>query len=199
MGIFKFKSTKRGSKPTREDIAKQIRNGIPGTQMVKIAELTESDVQALTDYVIYLSIRGELERSLIDDAVFELDIEGGDRILDTEFASRMNETTIKEMEAKIEAWEDNGEKEEDEPTWLEDFELYQESWEIVEDMVVELVEEWLDAEDDVVDVPGTAGRHSGCRIACRFCSTQQWRSGRRVGGVGQTRARGVRRKDCGLQ
>ena len=153
MGIFKFKTTKRGSKPTREDIARQIRNGIPGTQMGKIEELTEKDVQALVDYVIYLSIRGELERSLIDDAVFELDLEGGDRILDTEFASRMNETTIKEMEAKIEAWEDNGEKEEDEPAELEEFELYQESWEIVEDMVVGLFEDWLDAEDDVVDVP----------------------------------------------
>ncbi len=37
------------------------------------------------DYVIYLSMRGELERSLIDIAP-ELDLEGGERIIDTEFA-----------------------------------------------------------------------------------------------------------------
>tara|TARA_R110002049_G_scaffold2750_3_gene21860 strand:+ start:59217 stop:60551 length:1335 start_codon:yes stop_codon:yes gene_type:complete len=156
MGIFKFKSTKRGSKPTREDIAKQIRNGIPGTAMVKIKELGEQDVQALTDYVIYLSIRGELERSLIDDAVFELDLEGGDRILDTEFATTMDKETIEFLEDKIEAWEDAGEKEEDQPAELDDFELYQESWEIVEDIVAGLFEDWLDAEDDVVEVPEPA-------------------------------------------
>ena len=57
MGLFKFKSTARGAKPTKEDIARVIRDGIPGTQMGKIAELTEQDIQALTDYVIYLSIR----------------------------------------------------------------------------------------------------------------------------------------------
>ena len=153
MGIFKFKSTKRGSKPTREDIAKQIRNGIAGTAMVKIKELSEEDVQALTDYVIYLSIRGELERSLIDDAVFELDLEGGDRILDTEFASTMNQETVDFLEDKIEAWEEAGEKEEDEPAELDDFELYQECWEIVEDITIGLFEDWLDAEGDVVEIP----------------------------------------------
>ena len=153
MGIFKFKSTKRGSKPLREDIALQIRNGIAGTAMVKIKELSEDDVQALTDYVIYLSIRGELERSLIDDAVFELDLEGGDRVLDTEFASTMNRETIDYLEAKIEAWEEAGENEADEPAELDDFELYQESWEIVEDITIGLFEDWLDAEGDVVEVP----------------------------------------------
>src|SRR6056297_212252 len=67
MGIFKFKTTERGGKPTREDIAHSIREGIAGTAMVKIPSLTEEDIQALTDYVIYLSIRGELERLMLED------------------------------------------------------------------------------------------------------------------------------------
>ncbi|MEL6109021.1 MAG: cytochrome c, partial [Planctomycetota bacterium] len=80
LGIFKFKSTDRGAKPTREDIARTIRHGIPGTTMKKIPELTEEDIDALTDYVIYLSLRGQLERTLIDEGVFELDLEV-DRII----------------------------------------------------------------------------------------------------------------------
>ncbi len=87
MGIFKFKSTKRGSKPTRNDLAKLISNGITGTAMKKIPELTDEDVQALTDYVIYLSMRGQLERAMIDGAALELDLEGGDRVIDTEFGA----------------------------------------------------------------------------------------------------------------
>ena len=85
MGIFKFKSTARGSKPTREDMAILIRDGISGTAMKKIQGLTEEGVQALVDYVIYLSMRGELERSLIDGAVFDLDLEAGERLIETEF------------------------------------------------------------------------------------------------------------------
>ncbi|MEM6474332.1 MAG: cytochrome c, partial [Planctomycetota bacterium] len=69
-GIFKYKSTERGSKPLREDLANSIRHGIAGTTMKVIPELSEEDIQALVDYVIYLSLRGELERSLIDEAIF---------------------------------------------------------------------------------------------------------------------------------
>jgi mono/diheme cytochrome c family protein len=153
MGVFKFKSTERGAKPTREDIAKSIRNGIAGTAMKKIPELSEDDIQALTDYVIYLSIRGELERALIDDAVNELDLEGGDRVLNTEFAAKMSEETVANMEQAIEDWKSGGKKEEDEPKDLDAFELYQESMEITEDYLVEIVEDWLDAEDHVIQVP----------------------------------------------
>ncbi len=86
MGIFKFKSTSRGSKPTRDDLAKLISGGITGTAMVKIPGLSDEDVQALVDYVIYLSIRGEFERAMISGAVNDLDLESGDRVIDVEFA-----------------------------------------------------------------------------------------------------------------
>lgn len=65
MGKFKFKSTTRGAKPTKEDLFTTIRNGIAGTPMQMVKELTDDDVHALVDYVIFLSIRGEVERNLI--------------------------------------------------------------------------------------------------------------------------------------
>ena len=59
--------------------------------MKKIPELNDEDVQALTDYVIYLSMRGELERALIDGAALDLDLEGGDRVIDTEFGRDLSD------------------------------------------------------------------------------------------------------------
>lgn len=154
MGVFKFKSTKRGSKPVREDLAKSIRNGIAGTPMKKIPELAEEDIQALTDYVIYLSIRGELERALIDDAFYELDLEAGDRIVDREFGESLDMGGRENIEKKIAAWKESGESEEDPRAELaEKLELFDESMEIADEILVEIAESWLDADDDVVEVP----------------------------------------------
>ncbi|MCC9657005.1 c-type cytochrome [Rhodopirellula halodulae] len=153
-GVFKFKSTERGEKPTREDLATLIKHGIEGTAMVPVPKLNdkqlaahlgksidsmseaeveaakeevlEEQVEALTDYVIYLSWRGELERTLIDDAIFELDLEGGDRIINP---SHRNSTDEEEKE------------------------LFDEGWEIAEDYVLEIADAWLAAPDMVVEVP----------------------------------------------
>jgi mono/diheme cytochrome c family protein len=89
MGIFKFKSTPRGVKPTRDDLTRTIAAGISGTAMKKIPELLEEDVQALVDYVIYLSWRGEMERIMIDDGVRELDLEEGERIINRDLGARI--------------------------------------------------------------------------------------------------------------
>jgi mono/diheme cytochrome c family protein len=81
MGKFKFKSTARGAKPLKEDLAWVIRNGISGTTMVRIPELSEEDIQALVDYVIHLSWRGEVERELIRQAEdIEFESEAGDEL-----------------------------------------------------------------------------------------------------------------------
>ena len=153
-GIFKFKSTKRGAKPVREDLARSIRDGIMGTAMKKIPELTEENIQALVDYVIYLSIRGELERSLIDDAVFELDLEEGDRIVDRGFGDSLAGDGRASIEEQVKAWEDAGEPEEDPRAEMaESLELFEESMEIADDLLADISEAWLEAEDDVVEVP----------------------------------------------
>ncbi len=101
MGVFKFKSTPRDVKPTRDDLAKLIRGGIAGTAMKPIPGLTEEDIQSLVDYVIYLSWRGELERTVLDDAMFELDLEAGDRILNYEFAEQLADSP--DLRSKLEA------------------------------------------------------------------------------------------------
>jgi mono/diheme cytochrome c family protein len=125
MGVYKFKSTRRGSKPTRDDLTRLIKGGIPGTAMKVIPELTDADVQALVDYVIYLSWRGELERRLLDDAGMELDLTT-ERVFNTE-------------------WENSSNSEEKSK--------FQEQWDIANEYVAEIGTAWLEAEDRVVEVP----------------------------------------------
>ncbi len=75
-GIFKFTSTPYGIRPLREDLLRTVKQGIRGTSMPGFALLPEQDQQAVVDYVILLSRRGELEQQLIgladaEDAIDE--------------------------------------------------------------------------------------------------------------------------------
>src|SRR6185503_6506455 len=63
-GWYKFKATERGDKPTDADLARTIREGIMGTAMPSFALLPNDEVEALVEYVKYLSIRGETELAL---------------------------------------------------------------------------------------------------------------------------------------
>lgn len=65
MGKFKWKSTKTGSPPTHDDLKRVITNGVPGTAMPSFKLLPEEEIEALTQYVKYLTIRGLAERSLL--------------------------------------------------------------------------------------------------------------------------------------
>jgi mono/diheme cytochrome c family protein len=64
-GIFKFTSTPLGAKPRRADLVRTLRRGVTGTSMPAFDELDPKELNAVVDYVIYLSQRGELERELI--------------------------------------------------------------------------------------------------------------------------------------
>ncbi|GIW98218.1 MAG: cytochrome c [Pirellulaceae bacterium] len=121
LGKFKFKSTPIGVKPTKEDIADTIRHGIPGTTMVKIPELSDEDIAALTDYVIYLSMRGEVERSLLFEAGELVFAEG----------ESLYNPALKET----------------------DPEAFEEQWEIIQDYVLDTAESWIEAPEEVVDIP----------------------------------------------
>ena len=68
LGVFKFKSTPFGRKPTRTDLKRIIREGIMGTSMPSFRLIKDEDIEALVDYVIYLSVRGEVERKLLTEA-----------------------------------------------------------------------------------------------------------------------------------
>lgn len=79
LGVFKFKSTPFGRKPTRTDLKRIVREGIMGTSMPSFRLLKEDDVDALVDYVIYLSVRGEVERKLLQESV-NLDFTAGENL-----------------------------------------------------------------------------------------------------------------------
>jgi mono/diheme cytochrome c family protein len=128
MGIFKFTSTPIGTKPLKEDLAYVIRNGITGSSMVKIPELTEEDIDALVDYVIFLSIRGEVERGMLylaSDLDFT-DPEEPESIYVPELAQSQDEDDL-------ETWE------------------YQQ--EDLADTVTRVVGNWVDAADSALEVP----------------------------------------------
>lgn len=72
-GIFKWKSTQRNGKPTREDLQDLLVRGIPGAPMPSFAVVPIGERDALVDYIIYLSIRGEVERDLLAAAIDDLD------------------------------------------------------------------------------------------------------------------------------
>lgn len=76
-GIFKFTSTPYGGKPRREDLLATLRRGITGTSMPSFSLLSRRDLEAVVDYVVVLSQRGELEYQLAAEvqAAEELDQE----------------------------------------------------------------------------------------------------------------------------
>jgi mono/diheme cytochrome c family protein len=78
-GVFKFKATPKGARPRREDLRRVLMNGVAGTSMPSFKLLPESEREALIDYVIYLSIRGEVERALYEEMALEL--EEGERLI----------------------------------------------------------------------------------------------------------------------
>ena len=63
-GLFKFTSTPYGAKPRRVDLIRTIRFGAKGTSMPSFRWLHDDDVEALVDYVMMLSSRGEVEYRL---------------------------------------------------------------------------------------------------------------------------------------
>jgi mono/diheme cytochrome c family protein len=74
-GIFKFTSTTYGSKPLREDLIRTVRRGIRGTSMPAFPLLPPKDLEAVVDYVLALTHRGELESKLAEEAEFNEQID----------------------------------------------------------------------------------------------------------------------------
>lgn len=161
MGVFKFKSTPRGSKPTRDDLARLIKEGIGGTAMKSLADLakdrneqvSDEDVQALVDYVIYLSMRGEHERRQIDMAILDGILEGGERVINSDFGKRVRSDDAYKAQLEELAKKDSDALSDSEKEEVELYERFQDDWEYAEDYAIEIAESWLDAEDRVLDVP----------------------------------------------
>jgi mono/diheme cytochrome c family protein len=81
-GVYKYKSTERADKPTHSDLVRILHNGIPGTSMPSFGLLSPIQIDALVEYVKYLSIRGETELALMR-YYFELDDEDQGKLAET--------------------------------------------------------------------------------------------------------------------
>ncbi|MFK7736722.1 MAG: cytochrome c [Pirellulaceae bacterium] len=102
MGKFKFTSTPIGVRPSRDDLLRTLKRGIVGTSMPAFNLLPEDELEALVDYVIYFSVRGEAERRLLAEAALELDVEGGDRLWDSKLATRDPDAYAERQEELVE-------------------------------------------------------------------------------------------------
>ncbi len=67
-GIFKFTSTPYGGKPRREDLIATLHRGVVGTSMPNFRLLPKKEIQAVVDYILVLSQRGEMEYQLANEA-----------------------------------------------------------------------------------------------------------------------------------
>jgi mono/diheme cytochrome c family protein len=70
-GVFKYTSTTGGAKPARRDLRRTLRSGIAGTAMPSFRTLADGDLDALAEYVRYLSIRGQTELYLAAEVLDE--------------------------------------------------------------------------------------------------------------------------------
>lgn len=62
-GIFKLATT--APKPTTESLTQLLRRGVPGTAMPLFDLISDEEANAVTSYMIHLSIRGEVEFDLL--------------------------------------------------------------------------------------------------------------------------------------
>jgi len=64
-GIIKFTSTKASvPRPSRDDLFRIIKLGVPGTYMPSFMLLPDDEVKMISEYVRWLAMRGEMERKL---------------------------------------------------------------------------------------------------------------------------------------
>ncbi|MEM6473060.1 MAG: c-type cytochrome, partial [Planctomycetota bacterium] len=128
-GVYKWKSTERGSKPTRKDLKAILVNGAPGSAMPSFSAIEEEDIETLVDYVIYLSIRGEFERRLLYQAVDELGYEGESPEVELSLANAASFGVHTDDDSGSEAY-----------------------W-VARDNLNRILEQWVGAEDAIVQVP----------------------------------------------
>src|SRR5262249_10357433 len=65
-GMYKFKSTTSNTPPTHQALVGTMHEGIPRTTMPSFKLLPKAQIDALVEYVEYLSLRGQTELGLIE-------------------------------------------------------------------------------------------------------------------------------------
>lgn len=120
-GVFKYKTTARRAKPLKSDLAKTIRYGLAGSGMGAYDKISERELDDVVEYVVYLSMRGELERKLLEWAAQEFSFDG----------DKPDRWVVQEGEQ----WKVNSEQQEQIETFLEEIAT---GWIEASDEVVEL-------------------------------------------------------------
>lgn len=158
MGKFKFKSTPPGERPTRLDLRNTLRRGVVGSSMPAFDLVKEEDLEGLVDYVIYLGVRGELERKLLMRAGLVLDVDGGERLYDPRLAN-----------VDPDAFEES-------QSWIEEAAIdIALEWKQAESVVPELPEDfpWFGSEVDADSIKASVAEGQslfrGNIAACAFC------------------------------
>lgn len=64
-GVYKFITNTRDYTASRADLKKTLQHGLPGSSMPSFALLPEKEQEALVEYVVYLSLRGQVEEYLV--------------------------------------------------------------------------------------------------------------------------------------
>ncbi len=64
-GIYKFTLTQATERASREDLTRILVEGIPGTYMPSFKLMSPGEMQATVEYVLWLSMRGEVEQQAI--------------------------------------------------------------------------------------------------------------------------------------
>lgn len=75
-GVFKYKSTFGAAKPSHDDLKRVLVHGVAGTSMPSFRTLPDNEIEALVEYVRYLSVRGETEIRLIEYLASEGEMPG---------------------------------------------------------------------------------------------------------------------------
>lgn len=115
-GIYKWKSTQYAAKPTREDLKRMIWDGANGTSMPPFRLVLADDVDAVVDYVLYLSKRGEYELRLLSklEEVLSDFVDPEDPTLDdeeeAELAEELQKAVVKVRAALDRDWAAANEK-----------------------------------------------------------------------------------------
>ncbi|MCC9631345.1 cytochrome c [Blastopirellula sp. JC732] len=146
-GKYKFKSTGTGLPPTHADLKRIIDNGAAGTAMPSFKLLTEDEVEALTHYVKYLSIRGQAE-------LFLIEAQFGD--LYPAVVKSPSERNAEEQKYVDELSPEEVEEEKEE--FLEEVKFFESEENIVEEVIGPIVDSWAEAIDEVTIVDERPGK-----------------------------------------
>jgi mono/diheme cytochrome c family protein len=134
-GVFKYKSTTRLSKPLKSDLVRTVRYGLAGSGMGAYDKLTESEIESLVEYVVYLSIRGEVERKLLDYAISEFDLDPAE-------------------DGKIDHWVvvENTDASATAGAVNSSAKIDPEKQEVIDEVIGEVVTAWLEGEESLVEI-----------------------------------------------